>query len=393
MRKQVLVWLGILSLIALVSCRPKNEPVLESEKTSPDAAAPVMVVATVTGDSLRVRAMPYLDAEIIGHLMTGDRIVVESRTEWTESIGELNASWFFVRTGGYSGWTYGGYLDFGSIEPAAISPDPGVSPPVVDSTPVQESVTAFGAINTATLPEILLPVFGLEEKPLVSDPTEGVITYDSYHENLLLPFSDSPDSRLRSFSAGELPDRLRIVAEFPGPSGYEQSYGPGDFRVLSRENPGFSDAILVPFYRLATLEAGFWEIYAFLGNDNWPVAVGKVEISPSEISIVPASEPDPMRHSPRSRYSRGDTAYAFGNRKAGSGHLQVALYNDSGEYRDGKILLRPVAAYQVETDSSGFWSVDFYLGEEFPDGRCWAAVGDPIKGLENLCLFMTSVEL
>ncbi len=100
-----------------------------------------------------------------------------------------------------------------------------------------------------------------------------------------------------------------------------------------------------------------------------------------------------MRHSPRSRYSRGDTAYAFGIWEAGSCSLQVALYNDSGEYNGGKILLRPVLAYQVKTDSSGFWSVVFHLREDLPDGRCWVAVGNPIEGLVNLRLFITSVEL
>ncbi len=400
MKKPVLVCFEILSLFALLSCRPKSQSALEPEKAPPAAVVQEKVIATVTGDALRVRDMPYLDAEIVGHLMTGDRIVIESRTEWTESIGDLNASWFFVRADGYSGWTYGGFLDFGEIESASIFPDSGVSPPVADSTPVQEPDPDSGSIDPATLPEILLPVFGLEEEPMVSDPTEGVITYDPFHENLVLPFSDSPDSRLKSFSSGKLPDRLRIVAEFPGPSGYEQSYESGDIRLLSesslvlpRDIPGFNDAILVPFYRLATLDAGSWEIYAFLGDDNWPIAVGKVEISPSEVSIVPESEPDPMRHSPRSRYSRGDTAYAFGNWEAGSCSLQVALYNDSGEYSGGKILLRPVLAYQVKTDSSGFWSVDFHLGEDLPDGRCWVAVGNPIEGLENLRLFITSVEL
>ena len=399
MNKSVLVRISIISLFALTSCQPKSDLVSEPVVAAPAAVVPEKIIATVTGDALRVREMPYLDAEIVGHLMTGDQVVVESRTEWSEVIGDSDSFWFFVRAESYSGWTYGGFLDFRDLKSATVAFDPGVSPPP-DILPDPNEGTRPGTIDPDKLPEILLPVFGLEEEPLVSNPKEGVITYDPFHEYLVLPYSGMPESRLRAFTAGEISGRLRLVAESSGNSGYEKDYGSGEFRLLSESslsipdaNPEFSDAILIPFYRLATLDAGSWEIYAFIGEDNWPVAVGKVDISPSEVTIVPVSEPEPLVHSPRSQYSRGDTAYAFGVRKEGPGNLQVALYNDSGEYSGGKILLRPVSAVQLRTDSSGYWSARFYLGDDIPDGRCWAAVGDPIEGLENIRLFITSIEL
>lgn len=343
--------------------------------------------------------MPYLDAEILGHLMTNDQVVVETRTDWTESIGDMDAFWYFVRTDSYSGWTYGGFLEFGDTNPSSVVSDPGVvrrSPEIVDTR--SSDVVEF--LDPSTLPEILLPVFGMEEEPRITDRTEGVITYDPFYEYLVLPFSGRAESRLRSFVTGEIPGRLRLIAESPGSSVYEREYESGEYQMFSDSslpdsstNIDFIDAILIPFYRLATLDAGSWEIYAFIGEDNWPVAVGKVDIVPSDISIVPVSDPDPLHHSPRSRYVRNDTAYAFGARKAGSGNLQVALYNDSGEYSDGKILLRPASAVQLNTDGKGFWSVEFPLDDTMPDGRCWAALGDPIEGLENLHLFVTSLEL
>jgi hypothetical protein len=399
MNKSVLVRIGIISLFALTSCQPKSGPVSEPVVPAPAAAVPEKIIATVTGDALRVREMPYLDAEIVGHLMTDDQVVVESRTEWSEIIGDLDSFWFFVRAESYSGWTYGGFLDFGDLKSATVAFDPGVSPPPTILPDPNEGARP-GTIDPGKLPEILLPVFGLEEEPLVSNPKEGVITYDPFHEYLVLPYSGMPESKLRAFTAGEISSRLRLVADSSGNTAYEKDYGLGEFRLLSESslsipdaNPEFSDAILIPFYRLATLDAGSWEIYAFIGEDNWPVAVGKVDISPSEVTIVPVSEPEPLVHSPRSQYIRGDTAYAFGIRKGGPGNLQVALYNDSGEYSGGKILLKPVSAVQLRTDSSGFWSARFYLGDDIPDGRCWAAVGDPIEGLENIRLFITSIEL
>lgn len=399
MKQAILFNFGIISLLVLASCQPKSDLVPEPEKTPTETVVQKKIVARVTGDSLRVRQMPYLEAPILGHLMTDDQVVVETRTDWTESIGDKDTFWYFVRTESYSGWTYGGFLDFGDTNPVLVASDPGMvrrSPAIADTpSSVNESI-----LDPSTLPEILLPVFGLEEKIGITDTTEGVITYDPFYEYLVLPFSGKADSRLRAFIAGESTGKLKLIAEPPGSSTFEREYDYRELQLFSGSispdpisDVDFLDAVLIPFYRLATLKGGSWEIYAFIGEDNWPVAVGKVDMVPSEISIVPVSDPDPLRHSPRSRYSRNDTAFAFGSRKGGPGNLQVALYNDSGEYSDGKILLRPVAAEYVNTDIKGFWSVRFLLGETIPDGRCWAALGDPIEGLENLHLFVTSLEL
>lgn len=399
MKKAILFCFGIVSLIALLSCEPKSDLIPEPEKVTTEAPVQKKIVATVTGDSLRVREMPYLDAEILGHLMTGDQVLVETRTDWTETIGDLDSVWYFVRTDSYSGWTYGGFLNFGGSNPSSVAIDPGVVPRSPEFVETPLSVISR-VLDPSTLPEILLPVFGFEGEPGIEDTREGVITYDPIYEYLVIPFSGLAESRLRAFVDEEVPGKLRLIAESPGSSVYEREYDSGEYQLFSDSSlpdtdndTDFSDAILIPFFRLATLDAGFWEIYAFIGSDNWPVAVGKVNIVPSEISIVPVSDPDPMRHSPRSRYSRNDTAFAFGSRKGGQGNLQVALYNDSGEYSDGKILLRPASAVQVQADSKGFWSAEFFLGDTMPEGRCWAASGDPIEGLANLHLFITSLEL
>lgn len=400
MKKPILKFLVLISLFVMASCGPKDKPVLESEKAASVEPVTQKVSANVTDDSLRVRSGPYLDAEIVGHLMTGDRISVETRTEWSQIIGDMDSPWFFVRADGYSGWTYGGFLDFGDASSGSVVFDPGLPPPSADGPGDSAAVQEVGIIDHAGLPEILLPVFGLEEEPIVSDPNEGVITYDSFHEMLVLPFSDSPDSKLKLFASGERNSRLRIVAEPPGSNGFEQEYYLEDCQLLSETSPtpfkksyDFKDALLLPFFNLATLEPGLWEIYGFLDEETWPVAVGQIEISPSEVTIVAVPEPDPMKHSPRSTYSRGDTVYAFGNSDTGNGGLQLALYNDSGEYSNGKLLLRPVLAYQVNIDSSGYWEAEFLLGDDLPEGKYWAAVGNPIEGLENLRLFITSVDL
>ncbi len=394
MKRFIFFCMGIISVLVAVSCGGKKvvTPVVEPPVNPPSAISAVeKIAATVTADALRVREAPYLDAQIVGHLMTGNRVLTESRTGWTEEIAGFDSPWFFIRADGYSGWTYGGFLDFGGISGDSVPSDPGVAPPGENKNVLLE---APGSLNPQNLPEILLPVFGLEDEIQVEKYSEGVITYSVEKEKFVIPFSDSPESKLRDFvygeNSGENTDgnlnrgSLHIVAESHGSQRYDRYYSMKDCGLL----PG---SLLVDFFPLATLQAGSWEIYAFLNDNNWPAAVGKLEISPAFISLVPNPDPDPLRDSPRSNYSPGDTVYAFGHRDSGPGSLQVALYHESDEYRDGKILLLPVSAIQLQTDSTGFWSAEFLLDDSMPRGRYWAAVGSPIEGMENLILFFTSI--
>jgi len=406
MKRSFFFCLGIISLLVTVSCGgKKTETAVVESPLNPPADTPVVVekiVATVTDDALRVREAPYLDSQIVGYLMTGNRVLAESRTGWTEEIAGFDSPWFFIRTDGYSGWTYGGFLSFDGVSGDSVPPDPGVAPPGEIQNVLLE---APGVLDPQNLPEILLPVFGLEDEIQIDKTSEGVITYSAEQEKLVLPYSDSPDSEFRAFvlggESGETsgkstennpgtpdnsyrPGSLHIVAESHGSQSYDRYYSIEDCELL----PG---TLLVDFFSLATLHAGSWEIYAFLNDNNWPAAVGKLELIPSFISLVPNPDPDPLRDSPRSHYSPGDTVYAFGYQDSGPGSLQVALYHVSDEYREGKILLRPVSAVQLQTDPTGFWSAEFRLDDSMPRGRYWAAVGSPIEGLENLILFFTGI--
>jgi hypothetical protein len=186
---------------------------------------------------------------------------------------------------------------------------------------------------------------------------------------------------------------LRIVAKSKGTSEFNRSYSAGELRLLGDGGKSSDKAILVPFYRLATLEDGDWEIYAFLGDENWPVAVGKVDVPAAEVSLLPVPDPDPLKDSPHSQYRTGQTVYCFIHQKNNSGPGQFAIYHETGEYREGNILLKPVLAYQFVYGISGKWSVEVRLDQNLPGGRYWAAVGNPISGSKNLKLFITSIRL
>jgi hypothetical protein len=257
-----------------------------------------------------------------------------------------------------------------------------------------EAVDRLGVLDPSGLPEILLPVFGLENPMRTDHLKEGVISYDDDHEKLIIPIPVSPDSDLRSFAGnkGDGSLRLLIVVESSGSKHYERRYSPDDCDYLSEEDSDSNlDALMVDFYRLATLDSGSWEVYALVGDSNWPAAVGKIDISPAEITLSRSPDPDPLRDNPREHYSVGDTVYAFGRLAGGPGRFQLALYHVSDEYSEGELVLNPVKALELQSDDTGFWSAEFLLEVSMPRGRYWAALGNPIDGIKSLRLFVTSI--
>jgi len=387
MKKSIFFYPVIILSLMMVSCgEQKVEQAVgtgvEAEIGISPPREPEKIMAEVTGDSLRVRVMPYLDAEIIGHLMTGNRVLVESRTRWTEIISDMDNPWYFVRADGYSGWTYGGFLDFSGFSLESVPVDPAFPPPEDKRS---TAVNSTGVLDPSSLPEILLPVFGQENPLFAEHLRDGVIYYDTGHEKLVIPLPDSPDSELRLFAAGGAgASSLLIVAESPGAVHYERRYSIEDCGYLT-------DAILVDFFHLATLDSGSWEIYALVGDNNWPAAVGKINIIPAEITLSNNPDPDPLRDNPRGRYSTGETVYAFGHLSAGGGRIQLALYHESDEYSEGKLVLNPIRAVELLSDDTGFWSAEFLLDESMPRGRYWAALGNPIDGIKSLRLFITNI--
>jgi len=388
MKKSIFFYLVIFLVLVMISCGDKKveQAAGTGVEAEPGISPPRVsekVVAEVTGDSLRVRVSPYLDAEIIGHLMSGNRVLVESKTRWSEIISDMEDPWFFVRADGYSGWTYGGFLDFGGASSDSVPVDPAFPPPEDKSSP---AVSSTGVLDPSSLPEILLPVFG-QENPLLADHLkDGVISYNAVHEKLIIPLPDSPDSEISLFAAGDGggASSLLIVAESHKAVHYERRYRAEDCEYLS-------DAILVDFFPLATLDSGSWEIYALVGDNNWPAAVGKINITPAEITLSNSPEPDPLRDNPRGHYSTGDTVYAFGRLSTRGGRIQLALYHESDEYSEGKLILNPIRAVELQSDDTGFWSTTFLLDESMPQGRYWAALGNPIDGIKSIRLFITGI--
>ncbi|MDF1568366.1 MAG: SH3 domain-containing protein [Spirochaetaceae bacterium] len=382
-------------LFFVMSCG-RNPDSEESNGAPEKLSVSKSVEATVTGDRLRVRRLPYLDQDVVGYLMAGDEVAVESRTVWTEIIGGTEAPWFYVSFNGLSGWTYGGFLEFSAGDVGAVIADTAMAPPKSKTT----EFTSSDNLDSEGLPELLLPVFGMETGIEVFRPREGTITYDSRSEYLIVPYGFVSDSSLVELSSTTDPSGFRVAAESPGGSHFERSFAFADLKKLSETAsslpPGFpsgADALLIPFFHLATLEEGSWEFYAFIGDENWPAAVGKTNIKPSEASVVKTPTPDPFRDSPRSSFVRGDIAYVFGRFSQSTPNLQVALYHDTEDFQNGKIRLKPVAAKRCITEDNGRWFTTINIDNRIPEGRCWIAVGDPIESVDNLLLFTTYIQL
>ena len=380
----------ILFLVLLpLSCRRGEESLSAEKPAEAPVERPRDLLAKSTVDRLRVRALPYLDAEVVSFLSSGDEVLVESVTEWTQTLDTESAPWYFVRGESFSGWTYGGFLRFTSGSAEDVPVNPALPKPADEP----EKAPA-GTIDPADLPEILVPIFGMEGDPPQIPGPEGTIGYDAFHEVLVLPFGQGADSRLAPVSSGT--QSLNLVAKSDAGDHFERRFNASEVRTLAGNWKVFigsesRDALIVPFHRLATLNPGSWEIYAFPGDDTWPAAGGKISIVPASVSILPVENPDPFVHDPNSTYRVGQSAYCFGYVENGRESRQVALYHDTREDRSGMILLRPVRGQRVEVDSSGRWKWKVPIESDFPDGRYWIAVGNPIMNVEDVRFFITSL--
>ena len=324
MRVGKLVTVVSLLLLALfTSCRPKDAPPAEAGETPASSGEPARIIAESTVDRLRVRSLPYLDEDIVTFLAAGDSVVVESRTEWSQELDDMVSPWYFVRTDTVSGWTYGAFLKFTDSDASAVPVNPALPQPASPAAKPAE-----GPIDVADLPEILLPVFGVEGEPPTIPGDEGTIGYDPMFGDLIIPFREGADSGLAAFAAGS--GTLRLVADHTSGARFEHTFAGSD-AVLYSESWGYHagtgsrEAILLPFHRLASLPNGAWEFYAFAGNENWPAAIGKADISPGEVSLATVENPNPMVDSPHITLTPPGRIYCFGTVATGGGYRQVAL--------------------------------------------------------------------
>jgi hypothetical protein len=70
-------------------------------------------MATVTGDSLRVRTSSSLGATVVGTLKKHEQVEILERSASKVTIDGITAYWYKIRRSadGLEGWCFGGYLD------------------------------------------------------------------------------------------------------------------------------------------------------------------------------------------------------------------------------------------------------------------------------------------
>jgi hypothetical protein len=101
--------------------------------------------ATITGDDVRLRAMPSTSGAIVQVFKKGARVEVVSKTDFTDTIDGNAAPWYEATGGGKTGFVYGKFieLDSGMAVEAVPLPRPigfvlipGVTPAYKPQTPV-----------------------------------------------------------------------------------------------------------------------------------------------------------------------------------------------------------------------------------------------------------------
>ena len=252
MRPGVLNGLVICTCLALQlgSCRAPAESQAAPETSTENHVQPVPVRAVSAVDNLRVRAEPYLDSAELGRLMKGDAVVVESRTQWTQVIDSLKANWYFSRAERFSGWVFGGYLDFQTDSNRLTVPvDPSLSAP--GPVPDKGGNTNPDVLDPKSLPELRIPAYGMDALPDSSAAQDGVIGYDRLYNQLLIWYAVIPSSRLYSYLVDESGFSVRIVAKSPDGKQFEVNYEAAELERYRSSYQGRIggklDALLVPF--------------------------------------------------------------------------------------------------------------------------------------------------
>ncbi len=376
--------LAALLLPGLTACKktPRQEA---SGPVVAESPAPVRtpVLATVSEDRLRLRSEPYLDSLIVTHLMKGDSVEVQFRTDWEQGIEDVSSPWYFIRTDAHSGWTYGAFLLFRAQERLAVPVDPAPKPPAERGHTEDVSLDSARAGAPAP-PEILLPLVPAASEPVLPNIQEGTIEYLPGHNLLVLPFGVKNRLRLDDI------EFINLVANAPDGREYRRRFSAGEWQRYPDEDGA---VVLLPFYQTAVLQRGLWEFYGFLGDDIWPAAVGKAEMTPSSLSLLPSAEPHPLTDSPHSSYRRGGKVCVFGLTGKPGESFQLALYYQTEEIRESKMVLRPVFFRQIKSDEKGRWKAEVAIGEDWPAGLYRAAAGSPVTDAEHLILNATSLNL
>lgn len=91
-----------LILLCLLSISPATQ-----------AALPLIAMdgqKIVTGSTVRMRAQPSLESEVVGHLSLGAVVPASKRTKEKLQTGQINHYWYLVRVGETEGWVTGSLL-------------------------------------------------------------------------------------------------------------------------------------------------------------------------------------------------------------------------------------------------------------------------------------------
>ncbi len=378
-----------LLLCQTLSCSGKSRSSTENKQTADVSAdAPVKtgpVQATVSGEMLRLRSLPYLDADILALMPKNTTVLVQHRTSWQQEIDGTSAPWYFIRTDMHTGWTYGGFLTFSAGEASGVRVDP-----YYESPDKRETVLSKTNFDHEAVPEILLPVSNTDTALLLSQGAAGRIVYSEEHNVLVLPLKTQDNLQFADA------DYLTLAAKAPDGREFKRNYFREEWSFYPENTSGVSkqkQAVLLPFYPTAQFRKGLWEFYVFLDDNNWPAAVGKAEIQPPRISLLPSSEPHPLESTPHSSYRRGAAVYCYGRSDIRGDFFQLVLYHKGAKNENNEILLSPVYSCSVKSDELGYWSKEIIIGQDWPSGRYIPAAGQPVSGLDNLYLGETSLQL
>lgn len=346
--------------------------------TSESTAEPLLPVATVTGDRLRARTLPSLDAPVFDLLAVGSKWPVSGVTDRTHTIGEHTAPWYRLKVHSIDVWSYGGFLN---VQPGD---DPEAIPTIPISDLSQTRTTAQGARvapPSSTEPKGILPYWVIElddsippleewiSERIVRAGWNRVITLSGTPRESILVIALSPDGQefRRSFAVGDTDHDLVVIADELG-----------EELVLLR----------FTFAPPASTTAGRWRISAVLDGDESNTQEFSQHMHPEMVSMAPVgSTPTPFRLYAGYTVEHGEQFALWVAGRESRSETAVTLYIDTGECCvDGLSVARPLVSFAVPQGPTET-PIILSVGDDIPIGvyglaaPAWNSRPDPFGRL------------
>jgi hypothetical protein len=367
----------ILLLFTLFSCTNKSQNIIEngdmsdidSSQNEENEIQDEIIGFCIT-DNLRIREMPFLDSPKIGSLIEDEKVIILSKTNWTENIDNIENHWFEINYSDNQYWVFGGYI---STESENIPINGKINQKIKTQFSNSEGNISLEQFNDIAIPHVsIYPEFDYSEP-----------------ENQRIEISDD---YLYLINSPEPVYKVLIDILSPENIQFQKLYKSTEInQILKNPYEGYGElpniALFFPFNKNASFSSGLWEIKIEIDDDF--VISQKIDISMDYMTISETEEIDVFSETKRISADYGDEIFVYLNPL----HIQekyfIAIYGESKE-EIGTTTYSARYATELISDSNGKIKTSIILGKELEPAIYKIAYG---KSKDDMNVFLYSNEV